>query len=85
MVFKRALCALVFLFTVVTASAQVANGKLQIHQIDMGQGDGGVLITPNGTVVLFDAGLDIAKQKTCSAVDVVVLTVSPLCEDGVRH
>jgi competence protein ComEC len=67
MVFKRALCALVLLFTVITASAQVANGKLQIHQIDMGQGDGGVLITPHGTVVLFDAGLDIAKQKTCSS------------------
>jgi competence protein ComEC len=33
-----------------------ANGKLQIHFIDVGQGDGAVLISPKGEVVLFDDG-----------------------------
>jgi competence protein ComEC len=46
-------------------SAQSANGHLQIHHIDMGQGDAAVLISPNGQVVLFDAGKDIANKKTC--------------------
>jgi competence protein ComEC len=64
---KRGLAVLALLCTVTCASAQVQNGKLQIHHVDMGQGDGGVLITPKGVVVLFDAGRDIAKQKTCSS------------------
>ncbi len=34
-----------------------ANGKLQIHFIDVGQGDGAVLISPQGEVVLFDNGV----------------------------
>ena len=34
-----------------------ANGKLQIHFIDVGQGDGAVLISPGGEVVLFDDGV----------------------------
>ena len=67
MLVRRLFCALVFLCSVAATSAQVANGNLQIHQIDMGQGDGAVLITPKGEVVLFDAGRDIAKQKTCSS------------------
>jgi beta-lactamase superfamily II metal-dependent hydrolase len=33
-----------------------ANGKLQIHFMDVGQGDGAVLISPQGQVVLFDGG-----------------------------
>ncbi len=33
-----------------------ANGKLQIHSMDVGQGDGTVLISPQGQVVLFDGG-----------------------------
>jgi competence protein ComEC len=49
------------------ALGQAANGNLQIHHIDMGQGDGAVLISPNGAVVLFDAGRDIAKRKDCSS------------------
>jgi beta-lactamase superfamily II metal-dependent hydrolase len=47
------------------AAAQVANGELQIHHIDMGQGDAAVLISPGGQVVLFDAGKDIANKKNC--------------------
>lgn len=47
--------------------AQTGNGKLQIHHIDMGQGDAAVLISPEGKVVLFDAGKDMANKKDCSA------------------
>jgi beta-lactamase superfamily II metal-dependent hydrolase len=34
-----------------------ANGKLQIHFMDVGQGDGALLISPNGETVLFDDGV----------------------------
>lgn len=34
-----------------------ANGKLQIHFIDVGQGDAEVLVSPHGQVVLFDDGV----------------------------
>jgi len=34
-----------------------ANGKLQIHYIDVGQGDGALLISPKGETVLFDGGV----------------------------
>ena len=34
-----------------------ANGKLQIHFIDVGQGDAAALISPHGQVVLFDNGV----------------------------
>ena len=40
----------------VSALAQ-ANGKLQIHYMDVGQGDAAVLISPLGEVVLFDDGV----------------------------
>ena len=33
-----------------------ANGNLQIHFMNVGQGDGAVLISPGGQVVLFDNG-----------------------------
>jgi beta-lactamase superfamily II metal-dependent hydrolase len=33
------------------------NGRLQIHYMDVGQGDGAVLISPLGEVVLFDNGV----------------------------
>lgn len=34
----------------------LGNGKLQIHHIDVGQGDGALLISPGGQTVLFDDG-----------------------------
>lgn len=43
-----------FLFSV-SAFGQ-ANGKLQIHYMDVWQADGAVLISPLGEVVLFDNG-----------------------------
>jgi hypothetical protein len=52
-----------------TASGQ-ANGKLQIHHIDVGQGDGAVLISPAGQVVVFDAGEDM-KKRDCTRADFV--------------
>jgi beta-lactamase superfamily II metal-dependent hydrolase len=50
-----------------STEAQVANGSLQIHHMDIGQGDAAVLISPKGTVVLFDSGRDMAHQKDCSS------------------
>jgi len=40
----------------VSAFGQV-NGKLQIHFMNVGQGDGAILISPRGEVVLFDNGV----------------------------
>ena len=42
-----------------------ANGHLQIHFMDVGQGDGAVLISPRGEIVLFDVGKDM-KRKDCT-------------------
>lgn len=39
------------------------NGKLQIHFMDVGQGDGTVLISPQGEVVLFDNGVRNNSDK----------------------
>lgn len=55
-----------------------ANGKLQIHHIDIGQGDGAVLISPGGQVVLFDAGEDL-KTHDCNK------EVAYLDQLGVKH
>lgn len=56
------ICALLMLPVVAFGQA---NGKLQIHHMDVGQGDGAVLISPKGQVVLFDAGKDM-KTKSCT-------------------
>jgi beta-lactamase superfamily II metal-dependent hydrolase len=42
-----------------------ANGKLQIHYIDVGQADSAIVISPHGETVLFDAGEDM-KTKDCT-------------------
>jgi competence protein ComEC len=39
------------------------NGKLQIHFMDVGQGDGALLISPQGQTMLFDNG----KRLNCDA------------------
>ncbi len=57
--FFQALSALPLLICL-EAGAQ-ANGKLQIHFMDVGQGDGAVLISPQGETVLFDDGV----SKNC--------------------
>ena len=45
-----------FLFAAATAFAQ-ANGKLQLHHVKVGQGDGILLISPLGQTALFDDGV----------------------------
>jgi beta-lactamase superfamily II metal-dependent hydrolase len=52
----RFVYSVVFLFYSSLVWGQ-ANGKLQIHFMDVGQGDGAVLISPKGEVVLFDDGV----------------------------
>ena len=59
-----------------------ANGKLQIHFMDVGQGDGAVLISPQGQVVLFDGGnakdcpkpLAYLAQLEIKSIDYMVLS-----------
>jgi competence protein ComEC len=65
--FKSLVFTIVLLFAFSTAHSQPGNGKLEIHHIDMGQGDAAVLISPQGKVILLDAGLDIAHVKNCSS------------------
>ena len=55
--FKRLIGILVLALLSVAASLAQTNGQLQIHFMDVGQGDGAVLISPNGSVVLFDTGV----------------------------
>jgi beta-lactamase superfamily II metal-dependent hydrolase len=57
---RRGILVLLVLYPLV-ALAQ-ANGKLQLHFIDVGQGDGALLISPGGQTVLFDNG----DFKECS-------------------
>lgn len=40
-----------------SALALTGNGKLQIHHMDVGQGDGMLLVSPNGETALFDDGV----------------------------
>jgi beta-lactamase superfamily II metal-dependent hydrolase len=50
--------ALLFTLLLATgAAAQPGNGKLQIHHIDVGQGDGALIISPLGQLALVDDGL----------------------------
>jgi competence protein ComEC len=51
----------VLFFSFTTFAFGQANGKLQIHFMDVGQGDGAVLISPLGETVLFDNG----KRGNC--------------------
>jgi len=41
-----------------TLALAQANGKLQIHFMDVGQADGALLISPKGQTVLFDDGAE---------------------------
>src|ERR1700722_9952124 len=67
--FKRWLLSVVLLCLGTVAFGQVADGKLQIHHIDVGQGDGAVLVSPGGQVVLFDMGEDLRKKDCQGAID----------------
>ena len=59
-----------------------ANGKLQIRFMDVGQGEGAVLISPQGQIVLFDGGnvkdcpkpVSYLAQLEIKAIDYMVLS-----------
>ncbi len=53
----RFLSVVVPLLAITAPAPTQTNGKLQIHFKDVGQGDGAVLISPQGEVVLFDNGV----------------------------
>jgi competence protein ComEC len=75
---KRVFSFLVCILAFVEMANGQANGKLQIHHMDVGQGDGAVLISPKGEVVLFDAGEDM-KKRDCTK------PVSYLDQLGIDH
>ena len=54
---KRTFFLIFFLLSFTQVVFGQANGKLQIHFMDVGQGDGVVLISPGGETVLFDDGV----------------------------
>ncbi len=54
---RRLLSVVALLLAITAPAATQSNGKLQIHFMDVGQGDGAVLISPQGEVVLFDNGV----------------------------
>ena len=51
------LCLSLFFLLSTLASAAPKVGKLQIHFMDVGQGDGALLVSPMGETVLFDTGV----------------------------
>jgi beta-lactamase superfamily II metal-dependent hydrolase len=53
---KTLLFGLLWFFAVNLLVLAQQNGKLQIHFIDVGQGDAALLISPQGEMVLFDDG-----------------------------
>src|SRR6266480_3335470 len=75
---KRVVSLFVCIVAWVGVAYGQANGKLQIHHMDVGQGDGAVLISPKGQVVLFDAGEDL-KKRDCTK------PVSYLDQLGIKH
>lgn len=61
------------LFSISPAYAQ-SNGKLQIHFIDVGQGDAAILISPKGETVLFDNGVANACEMPVSYIRKIGIT-----------
>jgi beta-lactamase superfamily II metal-dependent hydrolase len=66
------------MFALASIADAQANGKLQIHHMDVGQGDGAVLVSPGGEVVVFDVGEDM-KKRDCTR------PVSYLDQLGIKH
>jgi beta-lactamase superfamily II metal-dependent hydrolase len=60
-VFKTSFATLLILWFSITSALAAGNGKLQIHFIDVGQGDSAILISPQGESVMFDDG----NSKSC--------------------
>jgi competence protein ComEC len=60
----KRLLSFVCLFLFAISAYGQANGKLQIHYMDVGQGDGAVLISPQGEILLFDNGFTQCEQRS---------------------
>src|ERR1044071_6943362 len=62
--------------------AAPSTGKLQLHFMDVGQGDGALLISPGGETVLFDTGvrndcdrpLSYLQQLGISKIDYLIVS-----------
>ncbi|MCX5814369.1 MAG: MBL fold metallo-hydrolase [Proteobacteria bacterium] len=54
---KKIFISFILLCCVVSIAFGQANGNLQLHFIDVGQGDAAILISPEGETVLFDNGV----------------------------
>ncbi|MEP7027490.1 MAG: hypothetical protein ABI960_02735 [Candidatus Eisenbacteria bacterium] len=54
---RAILAAMLLAFLLPATALALGNGKLQIHHIDVGQGDGTLLISPLGQTALFDDGV----------------------------
>jgi competence protein ComEC len=52
-----------FLAAVLSGALTASKGKLQIHFMDVRQGDGAVMISPQGEIVMFDNGNSKACDK----------------------
>jgi competence protein ComEC len=63
---RRLISIALYCFSCIVTFAQVQDGNLQIHHMDIGQGDAAVLISPLGQVVLLDAGEDL-KKRDCQS------------------
>ena len=84
---KKILSTLIFLLFVVSSAFGQANGKLQIHFIDVGQGDGATLISPKGETVMFDNGIvghcdlpisylqQIGSQRLITTLQAITMTI----------
>jgi beta-lactamase superfamily II metal-dependent hydrolase len=75
---QRVLCLVLILLVRAGIAGAQTDGKLQIHHMDVGQGDSAVLISPGGQVVLFDVGEDL-KIRDCTK------PVSYLDQLGIKH
>ncbi len=51
-----------------------SNGKLQIHYMDVNQGDGAVLISPKGQIVMFDSGALVDCTKPLAYLESIGVT-----------
>jgi len=60
---RHLLPLLAFFLCVSSLSFAQENGNLQIHFMSVGQGDGAVLISPRGEIVLFDDGVRTLCDK----------------------
>ncbi|HVP15072.1 MAG TPA: Ser-Thr-rich GPI-anchored membrane family protein [Terriglobales bacterium] len=61
-----ALLAAIFLLASASVTGAVtANGRLQIIHLDVGQGDGAVIITPLGQVIMIDDGVNGNPTPAC--------------------